>query len=225
VCCYFVSQNFFSAQLSTTITEFLGDAAAALKFVRNFPDNNTAAFLDALEVHKKLEEEAKARESREEKERLEQMQINAVLNWQDPIQNQNLDICNNHDCCKKLASEIICLNDRISKLENYTKQQDLCLQKLNRYVETEFSKLKPDEERIRQTRNSDEWLEGRWHLPTEWLYNAAIDNRSNACLVFMDKIFGQQELRQYRTFATLPLELKKAAESAIRKFNSFSFAD
>jgi hypothetical protein len=191
--------------LQIEISSFLNEPAEALKFIRLFP-NDGVAFIEALELHKKLEDEAHARA---EAERLQQEALAAAADG--GASNISLNISGQNECCN-CAAELRRLESRVSK-------QDVELERLKHYIEIEFSKLKPDEEKIRETRNSDEWIEGKWHLPTELLYKSAIDTDRSAALIYMDNIFGQQEFRRYRTFATMPEQLQKAANIALCKFS------
>ena len=180
-----------------------------LKFMRAFPER-AATFFDALEQYK-IEE---ARHALEEAERLQQEQLKP-----DNTESENIDaICDKqHECCGRIATEIHRHKNRIAELEGTIKEQNLKFEQLQRYIENEFGKLKPDEEKIRATRNCDEWIDGKWHLPTETLYKAAVDTDRSACLNFMDTIFGQQEFRKHRSFTTMPEQLQKAAELALCK--------
>ena len=184
------------------------DANAKLAFSCQFPDVAFGRFVIDLTTFKEAQERLKAQQCLQQNESEVQLQQS----------NSNEAICDNLLCRRNFESII----NENRKLKERVETLEVNFERLSNYVQQEFQKMIPEEQRFTSAKNGDKWLQNKWHVPSRSLLSAANSDCSNSVVQLVDRVFGQATLRKYRSAKLLPNEnnfpLKSAFEELLCMF-------
>jgi hypothetical protein len=178
----------------------LTDINAKCLFADKFPDLAVGRFCKSLESFEKAREQM-LQEAMAQIERQEQLSITDQM---DISSSSITDIemnCNNLADCLTIISR---LADRVNKQDVEITSLRERHSQLEDYIRHEFSKIIPEAEKEKSTRNEDIWLYKTWKVSNKTLYFAANDHGTSSVTKLFDKVFTQNLLRQYSSHKVMP---------------------
>lgn len=157
------------------------------------------SFLAALENY---EEDLKLRQ--------EQQQANQSLTAEIDLR---LDC--EHECCHNLAEAHTALRKRVGDLQSEMQAIRIENKEMMRRFELVLSQLHNPESDMRQP--GDESLQNKWLLRKSDLIRAASFSKGSAIYSLMDIVFGKEFLRAFKSYDSLPEDVRKALDKLVGK--------